>query len=131
MDDAGPVAHRTAGDRVDRLAERVGARAQASAVFGAPVERDGVTVIPVARVRWGFGGGGGESDAERASGFGGGGGVKADPVGYIEVGPDGTTFRRIGRSITDPVVLLLGALAITLVTRALGSVVHPGGRRAP
>ncbi len=41
-----------------RLAERLGATAAASAVFGTPVERNGVTVIPVARVRWGFGGGG-------------------------------------------------------------------------
>ena len=39
-----------------RLAESLGANAAASAVFGTPVERDGVTVIPVARVRWGFGG---------------------------------------------------------------------------
>jgi uncharacterized spore protein YtfJ len=27
-------------------------------VFGAPVERDGVTVIPVAAIRFGIGGGG-------------------------------------------------------------------------
>ena len=47
------------GDGFSRLAERLGASASASSVFGEPVERDGVTVIPVARVRWGVGGGSG------------------------------------------------------------------------
>ena len=44
---------------VERLAELVGGAAGASSVFGAAVERDGVTIVPVARARWGFGGGSG------------------------------------------------------------------------
>lgn len=45
-------------------------------VFGEPIERDGITVIPAAKVR---GGGGGGSDTE---GNGGGGfGVSATPAG--------------------------------------------------
>ena len=44
---------------VERMAERVGAKASVRAVFGDPIERNGITVIPVARVRWGFGGGAG------------------------------------------------------------------------
>jgi uncharacterized spore protein YtfJ len=44
---------------LERVGETVGKRAQASAVFGEPVQREGVTVIPVARARFGFGGGGG------------------------------------------------------------------------
>jgi hypothetical protein len=47
------------------LAERIGARFDAGTVFGAPVDRDGVTVIPVAAIRFGMGGGGG-SDPSRA-----------------------------------------------------------------
>jgi uncharacterized spore protein YtfJ len=58
-------------DFVQRLAERVDATAGASAVSGDPVERDGVTVIPVARATWGFGGGsGGEAGREGAGGGG-------------------------------------------------------------
>ena len=44
---------------VERIAERVGVTVKTSTVFGEPVERDGLTVIPVAKARWGFGGGGG------------------------------------------------------------------------
>jgi hypothetical protein len=42
---------------LERLAERIGGRAKAEAVFGAPVQHGEVTVIPVARVRWGLGAG--------------------------------------------------------------------------
>jgi uncharacterized spore protein YtfJ len=45
-------------------------------VYGAPVEKDGVTVIPAATVR---GGGGGGGDAERNGGAGFG--LTASPVG--------------------------------------------------
>src|SRR5829696_4917048 len=73
-----------ADDFLGRLAERVGAQANVKAVFGEPIERDGLVVVPVAKVRWGFGGGAGsgpvpagmgavESDAPN-SGFGQGGG---------------------------------------------------------
>ena len=44
---------------LERLAERIGINARASTVFADPVEKDGVTVIPVAKARWGIGGGAG------------------------------------------------------------------------
>ncbi len=34
------------------LAERVGAQVKSETVFGSPVERDGVTVVPVATATW-------------------------------------------------------------------------------
>lgn len=49
-------------------------------VFGDPIERDGVTVIPVAKISGGGGGGGGQDD-EGSSGGGVGYGLKAEPVG--------------------------------------------------
>jgi uncharacterized spore protein YtfJ len=48
-------------------------------VFGDPIERDGVTIIPAAKVRGGGGGGGGEGPDGRGSG--GGFGVSATPAG--------------------------------------------------
>ena len=73
-------------------------------VFGEPVERDGVTLVPAARVA---GGGGGGGDAE---GSGGGGfGVYASPVGAYVIRDGRVTWKpaldpfRIG-------VLLLAAL---------------------
>jgi hypothetical protein len=120
MDDARKAAAGDAGDQlIERLVERVGGRAGIEAVFGPPIERGDVTVIPVARIRWGVGGGGGASETERASGSGGGGGVAADPIGYIEVGPAGAEFRPIGRPFTSPGFILAVAIACSIVLRAL------------
>ena len=83
-----------ADERLNRFMESLGGTASAKAVFGEPVEKDGVTIVPVARVRYGGGGGGGRGrgrkkkgdagDADQV-GFGHGGGVQAAPVGYIEL----------------------------------------------
>jgi uncharacterized spore protein YtfJ len=80
---------------VERLADRVGARAGAATVFGEPVERDEITVIPVARAGWGFGGGSGTGPGGEGGGEGGGGGAVAWPVGYIEIRGQETRFRPI------------------------------------
>jgi uncharacterized spore protein YtfJ len=78
---------------VQDLADRIGARVGAHAVFGEPVEREGVTVIPVARAAWGFGGGSGQGD--EGEGSGGGGGASASAVGYLEIKDGETSFRPI------------------------------------
>src|SRR5438477_1788657 len=53
-------------------------------VFGDPIERDGITVIPAAKVRGGGGGG-----ADNAGNGGGGFGVSATPAGAYVI-KDGT-----------------------------------------
>jgi uncharacterized spore protein YtfJ len=78
---------------LENLADRLGDSASAAAVFGQAVEREGVTVIPVARVRWGVGGGGG--GRARRHGGGAGGGVIASPVGYIELRDGAAHYRPI------------------------------------
>jgi uncharacterized spore protein YtfJ len=50
-------------------------------VFGEPYEKDGVTVIPAARVQGGAGGGGGEDPQGQGRGSGSGFGMTARPVG--------------------------------------------------
>jgi hypothetical protein len=110
---------------LDRLVERVGGRASVKAVFGDPIERGDLTVVPVARVRWGFGGGGGSSDSERGlgpgagAGGGGGGGVVVDPIGYLEIRPDGATFERIIPPLPSPLFVLASGLTAAIVLRAL------------
>jgi hypothetical protein len=106
------------------LAERTGASAGAAAVFGAPVERDGVTVIPVAASRWGFGAGGGTGTGPQGTGGGQGGGAggTATPVGFIEVKGGAATFRPI--RIQPPLwavalVILAGGINAMLVLRGL------------
>ena len=54
-------------------------------VFGEPFEKDGVTVIPAARVQGGAGGGSGEDPQGQGRGSGSGFGVTARPVGAFIV----------------------------------------------
>lgn len=105
---------------VDRLAASVGGRAGAATVFGEPVERDGLTVIPVAAARFGFGGGSGPSPDGKGEGRGGGGGAASRPLGFIEISGGRARFRRI----TDPVAVAVGmvavAAAVAIVARSAG-----------
>lgn len=95
-------------------------------VYGEPVTQGDVTVIPVAKVTYAFGAGGGsarprrrsvageaalpESARAEASGSGGGGGVTMSPLGVVEISPQGTHFVRF-----RPWEPLLGAAAVGLV----------------
>jgi uncharacterized spore protein YtfJ len=108
---------------IERLVELAGGRAGAEAVFAPPVERGGVTVIPVARVRWGAGGGRGWSP-EQGEGSGGGAGAMAEPVGYVELTDQGAVFRPIERPLANPLILLAGAVGIAIVLRGLARVIH-------
>jgi uncharacterized spore protein YtfJ len=81
----------------------IGAHSHADTIFGAPITRDGVTVIPVARVIGGFGAGSGSSAGQKQTeehpgggvGIGGGGGFMVSPVGMIEIRAEGARFRRL------------------------------------
>lgn len=76
---------------VERLAQKLGVSANAKCIYAEPIDRDDVTVIPVAKAKYAFGGGGGKKDDEEGSG--GGGGVAVTPVGYIEIKNGETRFR--------------------------------------
>jgi uncharacterized spore protein YtfJ len=107
---------------VERLAEKLGSAANSATIYGAPVERDGVTVIPVAKAAYGFGGGEGNGTEGKGAGSGGGGGMVLTPVGYIEM-KDGTTrFRTIRDPQTVVKVVAIGSLAIFLTTKSIVSV---------
>lgn len=100
---------------LERLAERLGGRASVAAVYGDPVTAHGITVIPVAKVAYGFGGGAGRTveGTKAGDGGGGGGGVEAKPLGYIEI-RDGVTAYRPVRDPWKDVVLPLAAVALAL-----------------
>ena len=107
---------------LERLAELVGAKANVRAVFGEPIQRGELTVVPVARVRWGVGGGSGKSDAAPdgpASGSGGGGGAVADPVGFLEIAGGEATFRPIRAPYPNPAFILAAALGGAILFRAI------------
>lgn len=116
-----PLAASSVNEHVPRIAERIGAAARAEAVFAEPVERDGVTVIPVAKVRWGFGGGMGAQRRHGAEGGGGGGGVIASPVGFIELRDGQARFRPavdpVGIAVAAAAGLLAGLAVVRLLRR--------------
>jgi uncharacterized spore protein YtfJ len=66
-------------------------------VFGEPIHANGKTVVPVAKVAYGFGGGlGSGKDSthpdRQGDGGGGGGGVRASPAGALEITDNATRF---------------------------------------
>jgi uncharacterized spore protein YtfJ len=97
------------------MAEKLGAVARAATVFSEPIERQGITVIPVAKARWGFGGGVGRQ--KDADGGGGGGGVQVTPVGFIEIKDGQAEFRPI-RTLPIP-LLILGGISTLLLFRQI------------
>jgi hypothetical protein len=117
---------------LNRLADTLGAKASASAAYGPAIERGSVTVIPVAKIRWAFGGGGGTGRAaERgdAEGTGGGGGTMVSPIGYITVRDESVEFNPIKEPIPSwmlppvlatGVVAAFGALTAFIIVRGLG-----------
>ena len=130
-DEARAAAEGSATDRlIERLIERIGGHSGAQAAFGEPIERGGLTVVPVARLRWFFGVGAGTGPAMGSAGgpmgegSGGGGGVLADPVGYLEIGPSGATYRPIVDPYPRPVFLLAAGVTTALVLRALARLLH-------
>jgi uncharacterized spore protein YtfJ len=100
------------GDFLDRMAERFGATAKAATIFGAPIERGEITVIPVAKVAYGFGGGRGRGNG--GDGSGGGGGMRVTPVGYIEMRNEGAAYKPIRNWAELIPVIAAGGLLILL-----------------
>jgi uncharacterized spore protein YtfJ len=113
-----------ANELLERIGQAVGQRAHVTTIFGEPLEREGVTVIPVAKARFGFGGGGGSGSREghkgSGGGGGGGGGAAVTPVGYIEVRERGAEFKRILTAMDVLALVAAGSLAAFGVRRLLG-----------
>jgi uncharacterized spore protein YtfJ len=80
-------------------------------VFGDPYEKNGVTVIPAARVQGGAGGGGGEGPEGQGKGSGSGFGVSARPVGAFLIEGDEVTWR----PAVDLNKIILGAQVVAVV----------------
>lgn len=88
-----------------------------STVYGRPIHASGKTLIPVAKVAYGFGGGGetekkgtfGKKNIEKEEG--GGGGVAVKPIGVLEVTGKKTKFVPVNKTTR-----LFGILALGFVT---------------
>ncbi|MFB6152456.1 MAG: spore germination protein GerW family protein [Haloarculaceae archaeon] len=121
----------------------IGDSASVDRVYGDPIEVDGKTVVPVARVAYGFGGGYGSGDgrgdrsdgdgvvdgdyegADSGEGGGGGGGVRVKPAGVLDITETDTRFVPLGDR-RKTVASLLGGLLLGYLLARLGS--NRGGR---
>jgi len=109
-------------DFFDSLSERLHGGASVKAVYGEPIETQGKTIIPVAKVMYGFGAGYGEQKEDKKEGSdreggGAGAGVRAKPVGVIEVTEEGTRFIPCCDGRKYAALLALGFLAGFLIGR--------------
>jgi uncharacterized spore protein YtfJ len=103
---------------IDSAMEHLQTTASVKTVYGEPVVLDGKTVIPVARVALGFGGGTGhkktdgaggtESGADQA-GEGAGGGVIAKPIGVVEINGQETRFIPFAQTKKLTIVALISS----------------------
>jgi uncharacterized spore protein YtfJ len=106
------------------MAERLHRSSSIHTIYGDPIETQGKTLIPVAKVSYGFGGGAvGTNSLDSADkqpsentveGGGGGGGVRMIPLGMVEVSPQQTRFLPFGGGKR-----MLGALVVGLVAGIL------------
>lgn len=130
------------------MAEKLGMAARHASIYGEPVTNGGITVVTVAKARWGFGGGagsgtgpGGHKKSARGSalggqgpggdeaqsvgeGSGGGGGVTVSPVGYIEITGEGARFHRIWDAQTVAVLTVAAGFAVLLILRGVRKLVR-------
>jgi len=85
-----------AAELLQKMGDTLGSTATVKSVFGEPIHANGKTVVPVAKVAYGFGGGAGtgkhESADRHGEGGGGGGGVRAFPAGALEITEGSTRF---------------------------------------
>lgn len=79
-------------DRLEEIFKSIVDHAGTKTVFGELVVVGGKTILPVAKVRYGFGGGSGRKGNGEQQGGGGGGGLVAKPVGVVEITQSETRF---------------------------------------
>ena len=103
------------------ISDKLKAGASINNVYGKPIEVAGKTIIPIAKVSYGFGAGAGEGPSEgeggTASGGGGGGCVQAKPIAVLEI-TEGQT--RVIPIIDFGRIAMLGfvtAIALALISR--------------
>ena len=98
-------------NRLEEIFRSIVDRAGTKTVFGEPVVVGGKTILPVAKVRYGFGGGRKGSGEQQ----GGGGGMVAKPVGVVEITQSETRFIPISSKWSLIAAVALGACLGLLV----------------
>jgi uncharacterized spore protein YtfJ len=104
------------GKMMEPIVEELHSSATVRNVFGEPIEAHGKTVVPVANVAFGFGGGNGSGrhpktpNKVQGEGGGVGGGVRVTPKGVLVVTDECTRFVRFDQPWKMLAAAGLGAL---------------------
>lgn len=97
-------------DVFKNIASELKTFATTESIVGEPITLEGKIIIPVIKLKMGFGGGGGEDTGERkhgGTGGGGGGGVSVEPAAFITIvgdeisvlSPKGGKFEKLAEAI--------------------------------
>jgi uncharacterized spore protein YtfJ len=99
MDAEAEALQKDIAPQLAELAEMIGKKANATAVFGSPIVDGDRTVIPVAHARFGVGVG----DGLIAKGLGGA--MTAKPLGFIVIDKSGVRFRKTPQPSLAPLAI--------------------------
>jgi uncharacterized spore protein YtfJ len=105
---------------LQNLHESLSGRAQVKSVFGEPITAGDKTIVPAARIAYGFGAGagtGGVDEQRKGEGGGGGGAVRANPIGIFVVSAQETRFIPVHDRKKTIGTLLAGAALSMLFAR--------------
>ena len=98
---------------VTSIADRLKASGDVKVVFGEPQVIEGKTIVPVASVAYGFGGG------PQGEGHGGGGGLRVKPLGVLEITGERTRFVPIVNATRLATMAIMASVCIVwMLTRA-------------
>ena len=76
------------GDMMEKTMSKIKEMVDVNTIVGTPITTpDGITLIPVSKVSFGFASGGSDFPVKEKSGFGGGNGagIKIEPVGFLTI----------------------------------------------
>ena len=80
--------HNNIGSLMDVTMNKMREMVDVDTIVGSPITTpDGITIIPVSKVSYGFASGGSDFTVKEKNGFGGGNGagIKIDPIGFLIV----------------------------------------------
>jgi uncharacterized spore protein YtfJ len=107
---------------VEELLTKARDNLSVSTVFAPPIDKDGITVIPAARIAGGSGGGSG-TDEEGEQGEGGGFGIHAKPAGVYVIDNGKVSWQ----PAVDP-NRIVGAVAAVVIAIVVARTISSIGR---
>lgn len=100
------------------IIDRLQSTASVKTIYGEPIEVKDKTIIPVAKVAYGFGAGSGAGKQEESEeSGGGGGGIAVRPKGVLEITKEDTRFIYFNETRNLVMALIIGLFLGILFAR--------------